>query len=80
MLHITRISSIVPRSEKSEDCFMTVIFSNDDIIKMVLPSSARADLVKHLQAIPDLPLIIPKKKKPSTQKKKSSAKKPSTQD
>ena len=68
MLHITRIISLVPRSEGSEDCFITMVFSNGNTKNMVLTAAALADLVKHLQAITDPPPNSQPKKKPSGKK------------
>ncbi|MBA7587511.1 hypothetical protein ES708_29541 [subsurface metagenome] len=64
MLHITRIISLVPRSEGSEDCFITMIFSNGNTKNMVLTAAARADLIKHLLPKKDPSSQAQPKKKP----------------
>ncbi len=66
MLHITRISSVVPKSKGSKDYLMTAVFSNGNVKTMVLTATAHADLLKHLQAITDPP--------PKDQPKKKSTK------
>ncbi|MBA7588208.1 hypothetical protein ES708_30260 [subsurface metagenome] len=68
MIHITRISSLVPISKGSKDYLMTTIFSNGDVKVIVLTAAAHADLVKHLRVKKDPSSQAQPKKKPSDKK------------